>query len=174
MFPVDIAKFLRIVLLKNTSGGCFWQSYNGTVKSAGVPVLWFRASTCFWFWSKTFTKRCSNNSLLSRDKTISSLLDLIGHVLLIFRICFGKTIVFDFDEKLIQSVAQELCNITCQKTFFPFTLRVVRCFRFQGMIWKTEHGGENPDFGFVPPLFTLLTLKRIYFASCFCCSCKLF
>ena len=81
MFPVDIAKFLRIVFLYNTSGGCFWQSYHGTVKSAGVPVLWFRASTCFQFWSKTFTKRCTNNSLLSRDKTISSLLELIGHVL---------------------------------------------------------------------------------------------
>ena len=25
------------------------------------------------------------------------------------------------------------------------------------MIWKTEHGGENPDFDFVPRLFTLLT-----------------
>ena len=81
VFPVDIAKFLRIVFLYNTSGGCFWQSYHGTVKSAGVPVLWFRASTCFRFWSKTFTKRCTNNSLLSRDKTISSLLELIGQVL---------------------------------------------------------------------------------------------
>ena len=44
VFPVDIAKFLRIVFLYNTSGGCFWQSYHGTVKPAGVPVLWFRAS----------------------------------------------------------------------------------------------------------------------------------
>ena len=55
---------------------------------------------------KTFTKRCSNNSLLSRGKTISSLLDLIGNVLLISE-CFGKTLIaFDFDEKLTQSVAQ--------------------------------------------------------------------
>ena len=30
---------------------------------------------------KTFTKRCTSNSSLSRDKTISSLLKLIGHVL---------------------------------------------------------------------------------------------
>ena len=44
----------------------------------------------------------------------------------------------------------------CQKTFFPCTLRLVRCFQFQGMIWKTEHGGENPDFDFAPLLFTLL------------------
>ena len=36
-------------------------------------------------------------------------------------------------------------------------MRCVRCFQFQSMIWKTEHGGENPDFDFVPRLFTLLT-----------------
>ena len=73
MFPVDIAKFLRIAFLYNTSSCCFWQPYHGTVKSPGVPFIWFRASTCFQFWSKTLTKRCTNNSLLSRDKTISSL-----------------------------------------------------------------------------------------------------
>ena len=51
-------------------------------------------------------KHCKNNSLLSHDKTISSLLELIGHVLSISE-CFGKTLVaFNFDEKLIQSVAQ--------------------------------------------------------------------
>ena len=82
MFPVDIAKVLRIAFLNKISGGCFWQSYHGTVKSPGVPVLWFRACTCFQFWSKTFTKRFTNNSLLSRDTTISSLLELTGHVLL--------------------------------------------------------------------------------------------
>ena len=98
MFPVDIAKFLRIAFLYNTSGGCFWQSYHGTLKSAGVPVLWFPASTCFHFWSKTFTKRCTNNSLLSRDK--SFLLSWIDWSRAFdFRICFGKTLnAFDFDE----------------------------------------------------------------------------
>ena len=78
-----LQNLLRIAFWYNTSGGCFWQSYHGTVKSAGVPVLWFRASTCFQFWSKTFTKRCTNNSLLSRDKTISSLLELIGCMLIV-------------------------------------------------------------------------------------------
>ena len=78
-----LQNLLRIAFWYNTSGGCFWQSYHGTVKSAGVPVLWFRASTCFQFWSKTFTKRCTNNSLLSRDKTISSLLELIGRMLIV-------------------------------------------------------------------------------------------
>ena len=52
MFPVDIANFLGIAFLYNISVGCFWQSYDGTVKSAWVPVLWFRASKT---WSKTFT-----------------------------------------------------------------------------------------------------------------------
>ena len=89
LFPLDIAKFLRKVFLYNTSGGSFWQSYHVTVKPVGVPILWFRASTCFQFWSKSFTKRCSNNSLLSRDKLSFSLLDLIGHVLLISE-CLGK------------------------------------------------------------------------------------
>ena len=68
MLPVDIAKFLRIVFLSNTSSGCFWQTYHGTVKSTGVPVLWFCASKCFKFLSKTFMKCCTNNSSLSRDK----------------------------------------------------------------------------------------------------------
>ena len=44
-------------------------------------------------------------------------------------------------------------------TFFPCTLPLVRCFQFQGIIWKTEHGGENPDFDFAPLLPTLLTYK---------------
>ena len=100
---MDAAKFLRIVFLYNTSGGCFWQSYHNTIKSAGVPVLWFRASTCFRFWSKTFMKHCSNNSLLSCDKAISFLLDLIGHVLLISKYILKK---HDFDEKLRQCYTQ--------------------------------------------------------------------
>ena len=33
-----------------------------------------------WVLIKTLRKRCTNNSLLSRDKKISSLLELIGHV----------------------------------------------------------------------------------------------
>ena len=59
-------------------------------------------------------------------------------------------------KNLYKTLHKQLCNITRQKTFFPCTLRLVRCFQFQGMIWKTEHGSENPDFDFVPLLFTLL------------------
>ena len=145
MFPVGIAKFLRIAFLYNTSCGCFWQSYHGTVKLAGVPVLWFRASTCFWFWSKIFMKRCSSNSLLSRDKTISSLLDLIGHMFLISEYVLEKHIPFDFDKKNLQkALYKELCNITCQKTFFCCTFWLVRCFQFQGMIWKRNMAVNIP------------------------------
>ena len=79
----NIAKFLRTVFLYNNSSGCSWQSYHSAVRPAGVSVLWFCASTSFQFWSKTFTNSSSNNSLLTRDKSISFLLDLIGHMLLI-------------------------------------------------------------------------------------------
>ena len=63
------------------------------------PILWFCGSMWFSFWSKTFTKHCTNNSALSWDKTISSMLELIYHMLSISKY------VFSFDEKLAQSVA---------------------------------------------------------------------
>ena len=165
MFPVNIAKFLRIAF-----SGCFWQSYHGTVKSAGVPVLWFRASTCFQFWSKTFTKRCTNNSLLSRDK--SFLLSWIDWSRAFdFRICFGKTLIAsDFDKKLTQSVAQvTMCNITCQKIFFSCTLRLIRCSQFHGMICKGRTPCKQNDH------FKSITVKipiLILFRFCLLCWLK--
>ena len=133
MFPVDIAKFLRIAFLYNTSGGCFWQSYHGTVKSAGVPVLWFRASTCFQFWSKTFTKRCTNNSLLSRDKTIFLFAWIDWSRAFDFRICFGKTLIaFNFDEKLTQSVAQVIMQCHASKDFLPLHFVVGQAISISG------------------------------------------
>ena len=139
--------------------------------------------TCFRFWSKTFAKRCTNNSLLSHDKTISSLLELIGYVFLISE-CFRKTLIaLDFDEKLTQCVAQ--ITIKCQKTFFSCTLRLVRCFQFQGMIWKTEACRIKQKYCIknIAVKIPILILFRIclicwrknhLFASCICCSCKLF
>ena len=101
VFPVDFAVHLSRVSLCNISVGWFWQSCHGTVKSVGVPVFWFGASTCFLFWFKTFTKRCTNNYLLSRDKTIYSLLELIGQVLSISEYIFEKKLIaFGFDEEL--------------------------------------------------------------------------
>ena len=143
---------------------------NGTVKSAGVPVLWFCASTCILFWSKTFTKRCTNNSLLSHDKTIWFLPCLNWSVKCFwFQNMFWKSInCLRFWWKTYNEI---LCNTTCQKTFFPCTLRLVRCFQFQGMIWKSEKcrvrknialetwrwKSENSNFDFARLLFTLLT-----------------
>ena len=69
VFPVDIGKILIVAFLYNTSGGCFRQSYHGTVKSAG----------CLFF---DFAPPCT--------KTVSSLLELIGHVLLISKYILEK------------------------------------------------------------------------------------
>ena len=136
MFPEDIAKFWRLAVSYNTSNGCFWQSYH-TVKSAGVPVLCFRASTCFQFWSKTFTERCTNNSLLSCDKTISSLLELVGHVLSISEYVFEKHQLLSILMKNLRKALHK--QQLCQKTFFPALCGWSGwCFQFQGMIWKTK------------------------------------
>ena len=108
---------------QNTSGGGFWQTYHSTIKSAGVFVLWFCASTFFWM----------SFYLLSRDKTISSLLELIDHVLSIYLFMFWKKLMcFQFWWKTYtQSVAQIIRNITRQKTYFTCTLQWINCFQFQ-------------------------------------------
>ena len=175
---------LRIAFLRNTSGGCFWKFYHGTLKSSGVPVLWFRASSCFGFWSKTFTKR-TNISLLSREKTISCLLELIGHVHLISEYVLGNINCFWFWWNTYKKRCKSNFNITCQNTFFPCTLRLVRCFQFQGMILKTEECRVSKNialktwrwksrFWFCSAYSYFVDLKTIYFASCLCCSSKLF
>ena len=130
-----------------------------TLKSAGVPFLWFCVSTYFQFWSKTFTKRCSNNYLLSRDKTISFLLDLIDHVLLISdQNRFWKNInCFCFWWKTYKKRCTSNYEISHVKRHsFSCTLRLFCCFQFKRMIWTAVHGGGNPDFGFALLLFTLL------------------
>ena len=76
-----------------------------------------------------------------------------------FRICFGKIlIVFHFDEKLTQSVALVAMQYHVSKDFLPLhLLRLVRCFQFR----KTEHGGENPDFDFVPVYHSFWVLSLL-------------
>ena len=77
------------------------------------------------------------------------------------------------------------CNITCQNTFFPCILRLVRCLQFQGMILKTEECRVSKNialktwrwksrFWFCSSYGYFVDLKTIYFASCLCCSSKLF
>ena len=163
-FPVDIGKFLRIAFLYNTSGSCFWQAYHGTVKSAGMPVLWFPRAF-------DFDQKLSRNvpqiiPLLTRDKTISSLLDLIRHLLLISE-CFGKVLIaFDFDENLHKA----LC-----KTSNYVISRVKRLFSLHFAIgWVLSTSGYDLENGtwqwksrslFSSTFVYFADLKTIYFAS---------
>ena len=147
--------------------------------AAKVPVLWFHASTYFRFWSKTFTKRCTNNSLLSSDKTISWLLELIGHVHLISEYALENINCFRFWWNTHTKRCTSNCIITCQKTFFPCTLRLVRCFQFQDMILKMEECSVSKNIAlkawrskFCSAYVYFADLKTIYIASCLCSSSK--
>ena len=185
MFPVDIVK-----LFKNSFLIQYLQELLLTVLSWYSKVNWgacsliSHTSTCFWFWSKNFTKR-TNVSLLSREKTISCLLELIGHVHLISEYVLENINCFRFWWNTYTKRCASNCNITCQNTFFPCTLRLVRCFQFQGMILKTEECRVSKNialktwrwksrFWFCSAYGYFVDLKTIYFASCLCCSSKLF
>ena len=166
MFLVVIARCLRIAFLCNTSGGCFWQSYHGTVKSAGVPV---RASTCFWFWSKTFTKRCTNNYLLSRGNSTSFLACVDWLRASDFRMFWKNISCFRFwwktytkrcannyvisHDKNLPSPA--LCGWSGAFNFWVWFGK--RKNNVSAKLLHKKHGHENPDFHFVPLLFILLT-----------------
>ena len=169
MFPVDIAKILRIVFLYNSSSGCFSQSYHSTVKSAGVPVLWFCASTCFRFRSKTFTKLCSNSFF---TKTISCLLDLIGHVLLILEHVLKNINCFRFDEKLTQRCTRTMQYYISKTLHLHFAVGQV--LSIWGYDLENEPWRWKYRFWFCSAFVYFADLKTIYFASCLCCSSKLF
>ena len=136
MFLVDIAKFFKKVFLYNTSGGCLWQSYHGTVNQLGclffvshlhvlsILIKKFHETLLKLF----FTMTWQNSFFLAWFDWSRAFY---------FRICFGKTLIaLVFDEKRTQSVA--LCNITFQKNFFPQYFAVGTYFQFHGMICKTE------------------------------------
>ena len=180
MFPVDIVK-----LFKNSFLIQYLQELLLTVLSWYSKVNWgacsliSHTSTCFWFWSKNFTRCCTNNSLLCCDKTISSLLELIGHIHLENINCFW----FWWNNYTKRCTSNY--NITCQNTFFPCTLWLVRCLQFQGMILKMEECWVRKNtalktwlweswFWFCSAYVYFADLKTIYFVSCLCCSCKLF
>ena len=156
---------LRIAFLYNTSGGCFWHFYHGTVKSAGVPVLGFRASTCFRFWLKTFTKRWQ--IIIYYHVTKRFLACLNWFVTWIwFQNMFWKTLIaFDFDEILTQSVAQ-VTVISRVKIFFPLHFAVYQVLSISGFNFENgripckqkyciKNMAVNSDF--VLLTFTLLT-----------------
>ena len=120
-----------------------------TVPSQYSKVSWGACSLILSlhvrFWSKTFMKRCTNNSLLSRDKTISCLLELIVHLHLISEYVLENINCFWFWWNTYAKYCTSNCNITCQNTFFPCTLWLVRCFQFQGMILETEECFVNKN-----------------------------
>ena len=147
----------------------------------------FAPRRAFDFEKKTFTRRITNNSLLHVTKQFLLYLNSLDWSSAFdFRIWFAKTLIaFDFDEKLTQRVAHVICNITCQKTFFPCTLRLIRCFQSQGMIWKTEECRVSKNIAlktwrwksriwFFSAFPYFADLKTIHFVSCLCCSCRLF
>ena len=139
MFLVDIAKFLRKVFLYNTSGGCFWQSYHGTVKPAGVPVLYFAPPCAF-----DFDQKISWNVaqiILYYHLTKQFFPCLIWLVTrLWFQNMFWKNInCFRFWWKTYTKRCTRNYVISRVKRLsFPCTLRLVRYFQFHGMICKTE------------------------------------
>ena len=124
VLPMNIAKFLRAAFLKNTSD-CL------LLTVLPQSVVWFCASTCFRFWSKTCTKRCTNNSLLSRDKTISCLSWLIT--------CFRFQNIF---WNYICCFRFWWINFWCTNNYVISLVKPKvsspALYNFQDMIWKME------------------------------------
>ena len=95
------------------------------------------ASTCFWFWSKTLTKRCTNNYYQVTKQFLPCLRWLVTSFQ--FQNMFWKNVnCFRFWWKTYTKRCRNDYVISRVKTFFPCSLWLVRCFQFQGMIWKTE------------------------------------
>ena len=144
-FAIFTEKYLCWGLF-STSGCCLWQSYHSTVRSAGVSVLWFRASTCFRFWWKTCTKRCTNNSLLSREKQFLSWLITCFR----FQNMFWKNIsCFRFWWETYTKSCTNICvTSSLKRLHLAFTWRLINCFQFQDMIWKTRQCCVNKNIKF--------------------------
>ena len=105
-----------------------------------MSVLCILASSYFRFWSKTYTKPCTSNSLLSSDKTISSLLELLITCFR-FQNMFWKIIsCFGLWWKTCIKRSTKNYVISGVKTLSSPSLCVwsSSIFQFQDMIWKTE------------------------------------
>ena len=130
VFPVDIVKFLITGFFIKTLR-CLLLKVLPQYSKVSWGNCWIHAFTCVQIWLKTYTKCCTNNSLLSSDKTISFLLEMTYNMLSISE-CFGKTLaVFYFDEKLTKLCTKQQCvklqakNITGNKTSFACTLQLI-------------------------------------------------
>ena len=92
-----------------------------------------------------------------------------------FRICVGKTLIaFDFDEKLKQGDAQVTMWYHVSKDFLPLHFAVGQVLSISG--YNLENGTRQWKswFWFCSAFVNFADIKMLYFASCLCCSCKLF
>ena len=142
-----------------------------------MPVLWFRASTCFEFWSKTFTKRCINNFLVSRTEQF---LPCLNWLVTCFRFqnMFWRNInCFQFWWKTYTK--------RCTSNFSPQHFAVGQVLSISGFNLEMEECSVSKNFAlktwrwqsrfwFCSAFVYFADLKSSYFVSCLCCSCKLF
>ena len=125
-FPVNIAIFLRIAFLYNTSGGCFWQSYQGRVKSARCLFFDFSPPHSFnfdekhsWNVAQTMYYPVSKQFLFCLNWLVTCFW---------FQNMFWKNInCLQFWKRTYTKHCTSNCVNVC-------TLWLVRCFQFQGMI----------------------------------------
>ena len=177
---MNISKFLRIVFLYNTTGGCFWQSYHSIVKPAGAPVLWFRASTCFNFGQKfswNFAQMIFYYHMT--NQFLPCFMWLVACFW--FQNMFWKNInCFQFWRKTYTGRCTSNYVISRVKTFFPY-LTVGQVLSVSGYDLKKGTSWWKSRFWFCSSFFTLLSLFTVSVClcllcllSCLCCSCKLF
>ena len=174
MFLVDIAKFFKKVFLYNTSGGCLWQSYHGTVKPAGVPVLCFAPPRAF-----DFDQKVSWNVaqiILYYDLTKQFFPCLIWLVTrLLFQNLFWKNIncINFWWKTYTKRCTRNYVISRVKRISFPSTLRLARTFNF--MVWSVKRKRRwKSRFWFCSAFVYFADLKTIFFTSCPYCSCKLF
>ena len=136
-------------------------------------VLWFRASACFRFWSKTFRKHCSNNSLLSRDKSLSCLIWLVTCFL--SQNMFWKNInCFRFWWKTYPKCCTSSYVISRIKSFLHLHFAVGQVLSISGYNLENETWRWKSRFWFCPSFVYFADLKpfilrpiSVVAASCF-------
>ena len=124
--------FLRKAFLYNASSGCFWQSYHDKVKSAGVPVLWFRTST----WSRKVAQIILYHHM---TKLFLACLNWLT-IYFWYKNVFWKTLIaFDFDEKFTQSVAEATVISHAKILSSPALWGWSGAFNFRVWFWKWKN-----------------------------------
>ena len=125
--------------------------------------IWFCAFTCSRTWLKTYAKRRTNSSLLSRDKKISFLLELFYQVLSISEYVYRSISWFRFWLKIYIKRCTNKSVLSRVKTFFACTLDLIyfKTWLGNGRIlckqkyWIKNMAVKNPIF----------ILAFVYFAN---------